>query len=85
MAVDGSDLITIKADGVTVDLLVWRRYRIRAPGITEMTMDLNPHLARIHRTTPFLPVGTQVRIPLDSDILKGAPRSKKVIQLYGIT
>jgi phage tail protein X len=40
----------------------------------EATLDSNPHLAKIHRETPFLPVGTQVRIPIDPDVFAGRPQ-----------
>ncbi len=82
MSVTGYDYITIQGDYITVDLLVWRRYRTRAIGIVERLLDDNPHLAKIHRSTPFLPIGTQVRIPIDLGILKGAPQPKNTVVLY---
>ena len=82
MAIEGTDLVIVAGDYITVDLLVWRRYRTRPPGLFEITLDINPHLARIHRTTPFLPAGTQVRIPIDPDVLRGAPQPAKVVMLY---
>lgn len=80
--ITGYDLITIQGEGITADLLVWRRYRIPAPGILEAMLDRNPQLARIHRTSPFIPVGTQIRIPIDRDILKGQPQPKSTIVLW---
>jgi phage tail protein X len=82
MAIQGSDLITVQGAFITVDLLVWRRYRVRARGIVEITLDINPHLAALHRLSPFLPPGTQVRIPIDPDILRGAPHPTKTVQLW---
>jgi phage tail protein X len=76
------DLITVSGDYVTVDAVVWKRYRSRAPGMVEAMLDVNPHLAKLHRVSPFLPVGTQLRIPIDPDILRGAPRPSETIQLY---
>ncbi len=74
MTISSYDLVTVQSEYMTVDLLVWRRYRNRAPGIVEATLDCNPHLASLHKTSPFLPVGTPVRIPIDLNILRGSPR-----------
>ncbi len=79
----GYDLVTVGSEFTTADLIVWRRYRIRAPGILEKMLDVNPHLSHIHRTTPFLPVGTQVRVPIDPHIMSGAPQPKTQVVLYG--
>jgi phage tail protein X len=76
------DLITVSGDYVTVDAVVWKRYHSRAPGMVEAMLDVNPHLAKLHRVSPFLPVGTQLRIPIDPDILRGTPRPSETIQLY---
>ena len=83
MAISSYDLVTVGSERVTVDLIVWRRYRIRAPGMVELLLDKNPHLAKLHRTSPFLPVGTQVRIPIDTNVLAGAPRPKETKLLWG--
>ena len=82
MAVTGYELITVGSDWVTVDVIVWRRYRIYAPGIVERTLDDNPHLAKLHKTSPFLPVGTQLRVPIDPDILAGSPQPKTLIRWW---
>jgi phage tail protein X len=79
------DLVTVQADRITVDLIVWRRYRNRAPGVIERLLDDNPHLAKAHRYSPFLPIGTQVRIPIDFGILSGAPKIKSTVVLWGTT
>jgi phage tail protein X len=68
------DYVTVQTEGVTVDLLCWKLYRQRTRGVLEATLDSNPHLAKIHRETPFLPVGTQVRIPIDPDVFAGRPQ-----------
>lgn len=64
--------------------MVWRRYRIRSPGILERMLDDNPHLAKIHRETPFIPIGTPVLIPIDLDILAGRPQPKNTVTIYGL-
>jgi phage tail protein X len=82
MAVTGYEMMTVAGDFCTLDLLVWRRYRIRAPGILEATLDANPHLATIHRYTPFIPPGIQIRLAIDPAILSGAPQMKPSITLW---
>jgi len=77
------ETVLIQAEDVTADLLIWRRYRRPAPGMLEAMLDANPNLARVHKYGPFLPVGLQVRIPIDPDILSGSPAFGTAIGLYG--
>jgi phage tail protein X len=81
-APDGYELITVGSDFRTVDNIIWRRYRTVAIGVFERTLDDNPHLARIHRYTPFLPVGTQLRIPIYPTILNGAPQQRTLTRWW---
>jgi phage tail protein X len=83
MAIESFEIVSVAGEFVTADMLVWRRYRRRAPGVLEEMLDLNPHLATIHRETPFLPVGVQVRIPIDPDILAGRPKTIDYVYLWG--
>lgn len=83
MAVESFELITVEADFITADIVVWRRYRTRADGILELMLDYNPHLAKLHRVSPFLPVGTQIRIPIDRLVLANSPKPKTVVQIWG--
>lgn len=83
MTIASYDLITVSSAYVTIDLIVWQRYRMRTRGLVELTMDVNPHLAKLHKFSPFLPVGTQVRIPIDPEIMKGTPKPQHTIQIYG--
>jgi len=78
MSITSYEILTVKGDHVTADLIVWRRYRVRAPGIVEAMLDANPHLARIHRLGPFIPVGTQVRIPIDAELIAKGPKPKEI-------
>lgn len=71
MAVIGFELYKVATDYVTADLIIWKRYRQPAPGIVEAMLDANPQLAYVHRTTPFIPVGVYVRVPIDPDLLIG--------------
>ena len=82
MAVESYDLVTVGSDYQHVALIVWKRYRCIPTGIFELTLAANPHLAKIHKYTPFLPVGTQLRIPIDTDILKGQPQAKTATRFW---
>lgn len=73
MAISGFEIYVVSTDYVTVDLIVWKRYRQRAPGITELMLDSNPQLAIAHRQSPFIPVGTYIRVPIDLDMIMGKP------------
>ena len=85
MTVSSYDLVTVGSDFITADIILWRRYRNHAPGMIEQLLDDNPHLAKAHRYSPFLPVGTQVRIPIDYEILAGTPQVKSTVVLWGVT
>jgi phage tail protein X len=74
MAVTGFELYQVATEFVTVDLIIWKRYMARAPGMTELMMDANPHLAFAHRRSPFIPPGVYVRVPIDPDLILGKPR-----------
>ncbi len=71
MAVTGFELWKVTTDFVTVDLIIWKKYKRKAPGMTELMMDANPQLAVVHRTTPFIPPGTYVRVPIDPSLILG--------------
>jgi len=82
MAITSYEYVTVQGEFITADLLVWRRYKCPSYGIVEALLDTNPHLARLHRNGPFIPVGTQVRVPIDPDILRGTPKALKTVTLY---
>lgn len=72
MTVTTFEIQVIERDFVTCDMIIWQRYKQRAPGIVELMLDLNPQLARtVHKRSPFIPVGTYVRIPIDMDLIRG--------------
>lgn len=80
--ISGYELVTVQGDQVTADLLIWRRYRVRALGMVEAMLDCNPHLAIVHRDGPFIPTGVQVRIPIDLAILAGSPKATGTVKLW---
>ncbi|MBN9444393.1 tail protein X [Bosea sp. (in: a-proteobacteria)] len=53
---------TVESEGLTVSLLVWRRFRQPMFGMVERILEINYGLAE---KGIFLPVGTQVMIPVD--------------------
>jgi uncharacterized protein len=55
-----AETVTVSGDGVTIDLLVWRKFRRPMPGLVEKILDTNFGLAKLG---PILPLGTVVTIP----------------------
>ena len=53
--------VIVEGDGITVSLLVWRRFRRSMPGLLEQTLDRNPGLAG---AGVELPIGTVLDIPV---------------------
>src|SRR5262245_33684048 len=75
MAVTGFELYTVASEYVTVDSIIWKRYMGRAIGMVELMMDANPQIAFAHRRSPFLPVGTFIRVPIDPELLLQKPKT----------
>ena len=55
------ETIKVEGDGLTVSLLVWRRFRRSMPGLVDQIYDMNVGLADLG---PVLPVGTTFDIPI---------------------
>jgi phage tail protein X len=53
--------VTVEGDGLTVSLLVWRRFHRAMPGLVEQVYAMNPGLAA---HGPTLPLGTSVLLPV---------------------
>lgn len=53
--------IVVRGEGITLPLLVWRRFRKPMPGTVERALDINPGLAA---KGAYLPVGTEVLMPV---------------------
>lgn len=82
MAVQGFELWQVGSDYVTVDLIIWKRYKAKAPGMVELMMDANPHLSYVHQFGPFIPAGTYVRVPIDPTLLLGKPATLPTDNLW---
>lgn len=55
--------VTVEAEGLTLPLIVWRRFRRPMPGLVERTLDLNPGLAALG---PVLPLWTTFDLPVET-------------------
>ncbi len=73
-----TETITVAGDGITIDLLVWRRFRARRDGLVERIIATNPGLAALG---PILPIGTNVVIPMDDPSAK--PAKPALVRLWG--
>lgn len=64
------ETVTVEGDGLTVSVIVWRRFKRPMPGLVEAIYDLNPGLADLGQT---LPVGTSfdmsIPIPREQQVL----------------
>ena len=71
------ETVTVRGDGITLSLLVWRRFRKPMPGLVEQILDLNQGLAALG---PVLPIGTRVDIPIPIEVEAAPPAGR--IQLW---
>ena len=72
-----SETITVKAEGLTLDQLVWRKYRKPIPRLVEDILALNPGLAQLG---PFLPIGTTVVLPILEQ--PAETQAREIVQLW---
>jgi phage tail protein X len=56
------ETIAVKAEGLTVSRIVWRRFRRYMPGLVARVLDINPGLAG---AGPILPYGTKFTMPIE--------------------
>lgn len=71
------ETITVAGDHISVDLLIWRRFKKYNEDLCERVLDFNPGLADLG---PILPIGTVVNIPLDAPELQ--PVERDVVSLW---
>ncbi|WP_101342301.1 tail protein X [Cereibacter azotoformans] len=67
------EILTVAGDGITLPLLIWRRFKRPMPGLIEATLDANPGLADLG---PVLPVGTKIRIPIPAPEAEERPAER---------
>lgn len=70
------ETVTIKGEGITLDLLLWRRHGRRGQDLLKQAFQLNPGIAA---KGYFLPLGTVVVLP---DLPK-ATQERRVVNLFG--
>lgn len=59
-----ADVVKIKTDSLTLDLLLWRKYGVAGLGMLEETIEANPGLHRTNRGgSLYLIFGSSVVIP----------------------
>lgn len=71
------EIVTIRGEGIALDLLLHRRYGVRGRQLLEQTYELNPGLASLG---DYLPLGTVVVIP---DLPAASSTTRTVITLFG--
>lgn len=72
------ETIIVRGEGITLDLILWRRHGVRGQALVADTLSISPGLAALG---PILPLGTSVTIP-DLPPQPTAP-PVKVVSLFG--
>jgi phage tail protein X len=72
MTADNIEVFEVRGDRMTVDLLLWQRYRRDTKDLLERVLDMNPGLADYGA---FIPDGVKVYVPIDK------PKSQPVLKL----
>lgn len=67
------ETITVRGDGLTIPLLVWRRFRRPMPGLVEQILEINQGLADLG---PFLPLGTAFDMPIPTSGDTAQPQAR---------
>ncbi|MEN5300255.1 tail protein X [Brucella sp. TWI559] len=70
-------IITVKSEGITLDLLLWRAYGVRGRSLLEEALTINTDLAALG---VIIPLGTKVVLPDLPPERTG--QSRQVISLF---
>lgn len=70
------ETITVRGEGITLDLLLWRRYGVRGRALVETALKANPGVADLGA---ILPLGTVVTLP---DLPTTSKATRKVVTLF---
>ncbi|MCG6115117.1 MAG: tail protein X [Mesorhizobium sp.] len=73
-----ADRLRVEGEGITLDLILWRRHGVRGRRLVEPALALNPGLAG---ACTVLPLGTEIVLPELSEV--AAPPPRPVISLFG--
>ncbi len=71
------ETIRVRGEAIPLDLLIWRRFKARTPGLVERTLAANPDLADLGLV---IPVGTDVLIPIDAP--DRSPTTRPAVRLW---
>lgn len=74
-----AEQVTIEGQGITLDLLLWRRFGIAGQALLEATYELNRGIAALGAV---LPAGTVVTLP-DPPSPRSAAATVTVVDLFG--
>ena len=69
--------VTVRGSGITLDLLLFRRFGSRYGEVVETALTENPGIADLGA---FLPTGTVVRLP---DLPEAPETTRDVVTLFG--
>ncbi len=72
-----TETIVVEQEGISLDLLIWRRFQTRTPGLVERTLVLNPGLADLGL---ILPLGTAVVVPIPAS--ENASEQRPAVRLW---
>ena len=73
------ETIIVKGEGITLDLLLHRKYGVPGRALMPTALTLNPGVSD---NGPFIPLGTSVVIP---DLPASSSSTTKVVTLFGET
>ncbi|MFN4098137.1 MAG: tail protein X [Pararhodobacter sp.] len=73
-----TDRLLVEGEGITLDLILWRRHGVRGRALVEATLELNPGLSG---AGTVLPLGTSIEVPRLPEREAVAPRP--VVSLFG--
>ena len=60
MATFAAETVTVETAGLTLNIILWRKFKRPYPGVMEAVLDANQGLADL---CPILPLGTEFVIP----------------------
>lgn len=72
------ETVTVRGEGISLDLLLWRRHGVRGQGLVVAALELNQGLAGLG---PVLPLGTVVKLPELPPEDARPPR--RIVSLFG--
>lgn len=65
MAVVAYETYTVRSEGVSLDLILWQRFKRPVFGLVERTLAL-PENQHLEHANVILPLGTEITIPIET-------------------